>query len=149
MQERRAFSRIPVKLGATYKLVQKSTVPRVAVADDLSLGGSHIYEAELLEPGWKISVALTLSSEGQVVLPGTVVWCRESRLKQGGYEAGIQWGEINPIFQARLKAFIAHRTPSCGPTISTLREPSPAFFPAEIIWGLLGCAIFILSLFLW
>lgn len=169
-EERRASPRVAVSLEAAYRLSPGNPMPRPGWLKDISLGGSLIYQTEPLRPGSKISVTIGLPSEGQVVLPGTVAWCRESRMGHGGYEAGIQWGELNPIFQARLSTFLAHRVQPKGPEISSVARsaatarirsyapasltepfgrPTPSPLWRLIILGLIGLGIFLLVTLIW
>ena len=130
MRERRSFIRMPVGLEISYQAEEGKSPFRLAVTEDLSLGGMQVWQPQPLDVGQKVNVSFYLPREGQVALRGVVVWSRESVNGRGGYKTGIQWEELHPPSQARLNAFLIERTktphsipPKAGP--SAIHCPVP------------------------
>ena len=149
MLERRCYIRVPIGVEATYQVVEKLIAPRLGISEDLSLGGMRLTQPECLEPGHPIIVTLSLPVEGQVVLQGCVIWCREAVERRNGHKAGIRWVEVSPIAQARLNAFLTQRTRS-GFSFS---PPPPVLLQPPVLWrnvaffALVACALlFVFSL---
>ena len=148
MNERRAHIRVPVGTEGTYHLLGDLSGPRLAMTENLSLGGLRFSSSHRLQPGDKVSVVLTLPEHGQIDVTGVVVWSRESQQSgQHDFEAGLRWFGMNVYAQARVNAFITRYTRGRSYEIFAA-GPLPA---QSVRWGLsiaVAAALFTVGAFL-
>ena len=151
MRERRGFIRIPVGLEVCYQAAEGKRPLRLAMTEDLSLGGMQIWQPEPLEQGQKVNVDFTLPKEGHVALHGVVAWCREAVNGRGGYKAGIQWEELHPPSQARLNAFLIDRTKSRSQysRVPKIQSASAIIWPRALSLGVFIFALLLAGGLFW
>ena len=108
MYEKRVHIRIPAGIEGSYQPITRLAAPRLGITRDISLGGARFSSSDRMEPGAKVSMALSLPKQGEVTLTGLVVWSRiaEPRPGEVGYEAGLCWENVDPHAQARLNSFL-------------------------------------------
>lgn len=138
---------MPVNLKASVEVKEKILSAQTGTTVDLSNKGIRLSQAKPLEPGREVSISFELPSEGQISGRGVVVWCGELKDGSEGYQAGVRWVQVHPTAQARLNAFLADRTQTQLPFLSTLTFPAErsrsrlkvfraAFLVAVIIGGI-------------
>ena len=148
MRERRSTIRIPVGVEGTYELAKGLSGPRLALAQDVSLGGMRLVAAEHLQPGDRVQISVSLPLQGAVTIRGVVVWAHEAnRAGQVDYECGLRWMEIHPASQARVNAFITGHTRTeltpqdfAGIVLTPVVRWSRVAFGSFVVAGLLVAA---------
>jgi len=124
MQERRAAIRVTCALPAAYSVTNRlSTLP--ARVTDLSMKGVRLWTGEPLMPGDQVTTSFLLPSEDRpLIVNGRVRWQGAEAGRSGGYQSGVEFGDVDETTQFCLQAFVTS-------SLQQVHRQAPAARPAE------------------
>ena len=117
MQERRRFVRLDSRVKVVYTLLPQEQPPP-SVTRDLGGGGISFFAHELLTPGVRLKIEVTLPDHEQPIpFTAEVVWSEQSALigkaqEERAVEIGVRFVEIAPDDQeAIMRHVLSHLQP--------------------------------------